>query len=93
MKRITFAIAALLLLTACNSKQTFSGPKTINVFPNLGLEGGFVGCVTHGELWKEQNKYAIRINDGHKVWELHGLDRVSIEDDPQLQGACSSPTT
>lgn len=87
-------MTAMLSTIGCNGVQheKFGGPKAIIVFPQVpGADGGFLSC-KGGEIWREGDKYALRfeIRTGGKshMSELHGFDRVLLEDDAALNGAC-----
>lgn len=74
------------------SHEKFVGHKAILVYPKVeGADGGFLAC-KGGEMWREGSKYAIRFETKYEgrsnTIELHGLDRVQIEDDSAANGAC-----
>lgn len=87
-------MCALAGLVGCHSEahQPFAGPKAIVVYPKVeGADHGFFTC-KGGELWREGNKYAVRFEsryDGRSnTIELHGLERIMIQDDSTLNGVC-----
>lgn len=97
VKSIAMIMLAVALSVCCccrsGSHQKFIGPKAILVYPKVeGADAGFLSC-KGGELWREGSKYAIRFetrDDGRSnTIELHGLDRIQIEDDSAANGACN----
>jgi len=87
-KKLVIAVGLLLASVGCTAVHHVDGSLSVIVTPGEG----YVAC-GGVDVWREGDKYAVRFRYLYKEesrigLELHGLDTVTIEEDPVNTLAC-----
>jgi hypothetical protein len=89
-KKLVIAVGLLLASVGCTAVHHVDGNPSVIVTPKQpGADAGYIAC-GGVDVWREGDKYAVRFRYPSKrgYRELHGLDTVTIEDDPVNTLAC-----